>query len=399
MFETEAPATYEYRTRRSLRMILRWGVALSSRPHTAEQWRVYLAGYSGDFLRVADADRLQELGDERSSSGWLGFAGANQDALTAVEERLGTALPPGYRAFLEASDGWLEMGPFVWTMRTTADVGWLRDIEPDLCDLGDEADELLARALLVSADADACYWLLDPADVSDDGEWAAYVWASWYPGLGDRFESFADLVAAERKSFEELNAREGRAVEPAGADELVAQGRQLALRGEAERAAECFESAARKGSGAGQYLAVVMAAFLQPQVHHRIRNDVLGHPHVIEAVGAGRVRAELVPLFLRYESGAWAGRLVKDALGEFGEAPLSPEPPDFIAALEQARELARQGDSEAAWSAVAAAVPRWRSDDPLRIAPLMLLTDPVLRSLVTPQRAAWIATTPKGPEY
>ncbi|MBB4752309.1 hypothetical protein [Actinoplanes lobatus] len=58
------------------------------------------------------------------------------------------------------------MGPFVWTMRTTADVGWLRDIEPELCDAG---DELMARALPVSADADACYGILDPADISDNG--------------------------------------------------------------------------------------------------------------------------------------------------------------------------------------------------------------------------------------
>jgi hypothetical protein len=137
------------------------------RPRTAEQWRAYLAGYSADFLRVADPDRLEELGEERRANGWLGFAGAGADALTAVEARLGAALPPGYRAFLEASDGWLELGPFVWTMRTTADVGWLRDIEPEMCDVGDEDDELIARALLVSADADACYWLLDPSDVDE----------------------------------------------------------------------------------------------------------------------------------------------------------------------------------------------------------------------------------------
>ncbi len=304
-------------------------------------------------------------------------------------------LPAGYRAFLEASDGWLEMGPFVWTMRTTADVGWLRDIEPELCDAGDEDDELMARALLVSADADACYWLLDPADVNDNGEWAAYVWASWYPGLGDRFDSFADLVVAERESFEALSAREGRAVEPAGAAELVDEGRRLALRGDAEGAAERFESAARKGSGTGQYLAVVMAAFLQPQVHHRIRNDVLAHPHVVEAVGAGRVRAELVPLFLQREPSAWAQQFVTEVLGETDGAPGQSEPSEFTTALEQARELARSGDTEAAWSVVAAALPRWHSDDPLCITPLMLLTDPVLRPLVTPQRATWIVTTPR----
>ncbi|MCM4078867.1 SMI1/KNR4 family protein [Paractinoplanes hotanensis] len=74
----------------------------SGSPSTAEQWQVYSARYSADFLRVADADRLDELGDERLASGWLGCAGAGPDALAAVEERLGMTLPPGYSAFLQA---------------------------------------------------------------------------------------------------------------------------------------------------------------------------------------------------------------------------------------------------------------------------------------------------------
>jgi len=68
-------------------------------------------------------------------------------------------------------------------------------------------------------------WLLDPGDVSPDGEWAAYIWASWYPGLGDRHESFAALVDNERTSFEKLRGRDGRPVDPTGADALLAEGR------------------------------------------------------------------------------------------------------------------------------------------------------------------------------
>lgn len=111
------------------------------------------------------------------------------------------------------------------------------------------------------------------------------------------------------------------------------------------------------------------------------------------------MRAELVPLFLQRESGAWARRLVTQALGEAGDVPVPPEPPEFAATLEQAREFARRGGTEAAWSVVAAAVPRWHSDDALCIAPLTLLTDPVLSPLITPQRAAWIATTPRGDDH
>jgi len=106
--------------------------------------------------------------------------------------------------------------------------------------------------------------------------------------------------------------------------------------------------------------------------------------------------AELVPLLLQREFGAWARKLVTKAFGDATDAPISPEPPEFAAALERARELARRGDTEVAWSVVAAAVSRWHSDDPLRIAPLTLLTDPVLSPLLIAQRAAWIATTPRG---
>jgi hypothetical protein len=56
--------------------------------------------------------------------------------------------------------------------------------------------------LLVSGETDAQHWLLDPGDVGTDGEWAAYIWASWYPGLGERLPSFADLFDGERASFD-----------------------------------------------------------------------------------------------------------------------------------------------------------------------------------------------------
>ena len=123
---------------------------------------------------------------------------------------------------------------------------------------------------------------------------------------------------------------------------------------------------------------------------------MLGHPHVIEAAGAGRVRAELVPLFLRHEPGAWAQQLVAEALGEIDNAPAPSDSSGFTAALDRARELARSGDTEGAWTVVAAATAEWHSDDPLRIAPLTLLTDPLLSPLVTPRRAAWIVTTARS---
>lgn len=186
---------------------------------SVEQWQRYLAEYSVEVLRTASDDDLANISTAQRMAGWLGFDGASLESIGLLERRLGLTLPPSYRSFLAVSDGWLNISVFMQTMRTTSDINWLRDVD-DL-DLSDGIEEepipessLADRALLISGDGDAQYWLLDPGDVSTDGEWAAYIWASWYPGLGDRHESFAALVDAERASFEDFSARDGRPVHP-----------------------------------------------------------------------------------------------------------------------------------------------------------------------------------------
>ncbi len=381
---------------------------------TVEQWRRYLAEYSAEVLRVVPEDELHEVGDLQRSAGWLGFDGAGEDRLAALEERLGVRLPQSYRSFLAVSDGWLHISPFMWTMRTSGEVGWLRDADAELWEIlresGTPEETALAdRALLVSGDGDAQYWLLDPGDVSAAGEWAAYVWASWYPGFGKRHDSFAALVDAERASFEELTGRDGRPVHADGADELVAEGRERALQGEVRAAADAFADAAAKGSGSGAYLAVILNAFLDlTHAHHEIRNGIFAHPHVVGEIGLEQVRAEAVPLFLYRSARAglsvaphlqlFAGILTKEEIERidtFVPTPL-PEPPDFQEALHRARTLVQAGATDRAWSFIEAALPRWHSDSPWRIAPVVLLTDPILRDLVTPERARTIVTTPRG---
>ncbi|WP_155369982.1 SMI1/KNR4 family protein [Catellatospora vulcania] len=387
-------------------------MAAGEEPRTVEQWRRYLAEYSADVLRVAEDDELGQVSDAQRASRWLGFDGASAAQLAVLEQRLGTALPPSYRSFLAASDGWLNISTFMWTMRTTGDVGWLRDADPDLLGIlrehaPPEDASLGDRALLVSGDGDAQYWLLDPGDVSPDGEWAAYIWASWYPGLGERHESFAALVDAERSSFEQLNGRAGRPVDPAGAADLLAAGRSLTLQGDADGAADAFARAADKGSGAGTYLAVMLNAFLDPAtVHHQIRNSILAHPHVVEEVGLDQVRAEAVPLFLHRSAidpyrKLFAGILTEeemDAADRFTPPPL-PEPAGFQDALDRGRRLLRDGLPDQAWTVLEASLPGWHADSPHRIAPVILITDPDLRHLITPERARKILKTPRATRH
>ncbi|PDP85414.1 cell wall assembly protein [Glycomyces fuscus] len=401
-----APAPYE-------------GVAwdlVAGKPATAGQWRTYLAEYSADMLRVLEGDEIPHATEEQRAASWLGHEGAAEERIAGLEERLGTRLPPSYRSFLAASDGWTSMGAFMYELRSTRTVGWLGDLRdgaaPDEGYL--EHEDLVGPVLLVSGDGDAQYWLLDAGDVSPDGEWAAYVWASWYPGLGGRHRSFADLVAAERASFEELLGAEGRPVRPEGAEELLARGRRAALRGRVDDAMDAFRRAEEKGSGAAAYLRVVLAAFLDVRgTHHRLRG-LLHRPHVAAEVGTEQIGAEAVPLLLRgagldaHGGAAHAVRALDGILpgpgvpSEEGErrAWLAehrvPEPPAFERALDTARGLAASGAADEAWAVIEEALPGWYPVSPNRIAPVVLLTDAALRPVVTPGRAREVVFTPRG---
>ncbi|MEK8170604.1 SMI1/KNR4 family protein [Streptomyces sp. M19] len=390
-----------------------------SGPRTAEQWRRYLKEYSAEVLRASGEDELHHVSDEQRAAGWLGFEGADEERIRALEERLGKRLPPSLRGFLAASDGWSNLSSFMWEMRTTATIGWVRDVDPDLwsiirgdelpvpLDVGDAEDARFADdALLISMEADAQYWLLDSSDVSEDGEWAAYIWASWYPGFGDRCASFADLVAEERESFEMLSGREGRACTRTGPRTWWPRAARRAARRGQDGAGDLREGH-RQGSGAGAYLRTVLGGFLDMRfAHHEVRNNILAHPHVVDAVGREQVRAEAAALYLRGE--AETGRLGASRLplldglmpeldAEADEddgqvaarnaafaAPPLPEPAAFQEALDVARSLILGGATDDAWDVVEAALPQWRSDAPYRIAPVVLLADPVLRRMMTP---------------
>ncbi|WP_435108370.1 SMI1/KNR4 family protein [Nocardiopsis synnemataformans] len=382
-------------------------------PATAEEWRAYLTEYSADMLRVAEAEG-EEVDEEERTSSWLGNEGAPEERIAAVEERLGRRLPPSYRSFLAASDGWGRMGAFVYELSSAADLEWLGLADMLGLDEEDLEDEgLVGPLLLVSSDTDAQYWFLDAGDVSPDGEWAAHIWASWYPGLGDRHRSFASLVHAERVSFEELSGGEGHPVRSDDAEELLELGRREALAGNVDLALTAFDRAQTQGSAAAAYLKVVLSAFLEPRwVHHELRNALSSR--VVDEIGVEQIRDEAVPLALYGLSldstgnvGPLLGALREVVPGLPGEAEGSvwnawldehraPEPPEFEEALETARVLAARGARDEAWAVIEEALPGWYPTAPNRIAPVVLLTDPALRDVVTRARAREAAFTTRG---
>lgn len=386
-------------------------------PATVEEWRTYLTEYSADMLRVAEAEG-EEVTEEQRASSWLGNEGAPEERIAALEERLGRRLPPSYRSFLAASDGWGRMGTFVYGMSSTAELEWdglANMIGLSEEDLEDEDAGLVGPLMCVAYDADAQFWFLDAGDVSPDGEWAAYIWASWYPGLGDRHRSFASLVHAERVSFEELSGGAGNPVRSDDSEELLELGRREALAGNVDPALTAFDRAQTRGSAAAAYLKVVLSAFLEPRwVHHELRNALSSR--VVDEIGVEQVRAEAVPLALYGLSLDTTGyvrpvlgvlRGVVPGLPEEDEvegsvwrawldAHRTPEPPEFEEALETARGLAARGARDEAWAVIEAALPGWYPTAPNRIAPVVLLTDPALRGVVTRARAREAAFIARG---
>ncbi len=70
--------------------------------------------------------------------------------------------------------------------------------------------------------------------------------------------------------------------------------------------------------------------------------------------------------------------------------------PSFEQAVFVAQALLRQGDPDKAWETIAGHVADWCPVDPAQVAPVVLLTDPLLRQITTPERALSVIRSPRG---
>ncbi|MEZ5398492.1 MAG: hypothetical protein R2729_02420 [Bryobacteraceae bacterium] len=117
-------------------------------------------------------------------------------------------------------------------------------------------------------------------------------------------------------------------------------------------------------------------AFRQTKFETRIRNTTRLRPHVMEDP-VERARTELF----------WAisFRLPEVAFRVAAEHPaiVAFEDTLFLAA-----SLIERGEPAAAWERIAAALPRWNPADRAQVAPVALLTHPVIRPIMTAERRA-----------
>ena len=191
----------------------------------ALDWRGFLQEWSRALL--ASPAVAAQLPRDVVTSRWLGYTGATEEQLARAEARLGTRLPPSYREFLQVSNGWRQLTPFIDQLWSTDEIEWfaVRNQQwidaythpigyNDLPPVSDTAyyvygeaqdcvafrPEYLTTALEISAVGDSAIYLLNRQVVTPDGEWEAWFFANWLPGA-NRYRSFQELMQAEYQRF------------------------------------------------------------------------------------------------------------------------------------------------------------------------------------------------------
>jgi len=175
---------------------------------------------------------LKKYAEATGADKWPGSLGASEQQLIAAEDRLKVKLPPSYRAFLSATNGWRFASDNVPVVRAVENIRWFRKEHKDwyeayqmsaepLCimeqDYFDYAKQdcavfeikHLAQALCISEIGDDAVLLLNPMVVWPDGEWETWFFSNSSPGA-TRYRSFADWMSQELdQSFEQtLNSSE-----------------------------------------------------------------------------------------------------------------------------------------------------------------------------------------------
>jgi len=192
-------------------------------------WRDFLARWSKTFLADEEiaTDILDLLPPSAVASGWLGYPGATESQIAQTEARLGVALPPSYRSFLQVSNGWHRLTEYIYSLWSTSEIDWFSTHNKEIVDIwmenrypvSDEEyfkygeaqhetsfrHEYLQTALQISDWSDSAVCLLNPQVVSADGEWEAWFFAAWMEGAR-RYRSFYDMIRGECHLFLEDRA-------------------------------------------------------------------------------------------------------------------------------------------------------------------------------------------------
>ncbi|WP_067800292.1 SMI1/KNR4 family protein [Actinomadura formosensis] len=420
-----------------------------------EEWRPFLKRWSEEWISSHDPEHDHALDADVAREGWLGFAPAPAKAIARLAERLGLPLPPSLRGFLEVTDGWRDAGMFIYRLGGTAEIGFMRDMDASWIaayghDHGDAeyaaaTGALLRRAVQISLDGDASVLFLDPDDIDDHGEWAAYELASWSGEGPQRKSSFYDLMYDLYASFHALRRPEGETRRTW--DARVEEARLAALGGEIDGPLTVLTEAERFGDTRATLLADQLRTLLQNAGGRRLihafedgwihedpvfASDLLplmfaqherAYPGTSDLAflmrqgGSGSLRLMITDYRARVREPGFRIRFGNDefdravhavldrlsAVPAFG-VPKSEErrhrPGEFVVGtapetLDAERGEARRALDEA-WPAIRDAVRLWRPAGDHHIAPVVLLADPLLAQMIDQERGREILAVPRG---
>ncbi|MET8897019.1 SMI1/KNR4 family protein [Streptomyces albogriseolus] len=382
----------------------------------------------GTFLRrwrdewVPSEDEATELAEGGTTLADLTLASppASEADVADAERRLGTRLPPSYRQFLLASNGWSLRDDSIHQLGAAHEIGWFGDpfgmtpmYRESLDERATEQQVLLAgmweRALQLETDSDMSYALLDPGDTDEDGEWALYVHHGWSGEYPTRYPSFRAYMQRRYESFHAERAQLPEFVNDTtrARDADVARAREEALSGRWEAARELLDVARRYGRPGAWDMLGQLDVLAQGVGHGRTYfGGLVADPHctdeLVPVMALAQVRDSLpgrperpfVPGVETDDSIRSAASAILAGVRD-GSYRYAPDG-DFGQAVAEAREVARIGDTDAAWRVIRAALPSWSPPAPGLLAPLGLLADPVLGPVVTRARGRELLATPRA---
>ncbi|MEV0586727.1 SMI1/KNR4 family protein [Nonomuraea sp. NPDC050310] len=370
-------------------------------------WSSFLHRWNEDCLACPDyADIIPD--------GWAGFPPATEEQVTVVEGRLGVRLPPSLREFLLFSNGWGHTMNFVEGIRSAEELGWVRDLDPMWCEHLEGAEEeaaIFQRGLLICTEADAGCLFLDPGDVDERGEWAAYEVFSWMAEAPRRHDSFYDLMYSMFAAFHHLERPQ--CATQREWDSKVEQARRAALAGALDEAEPVLREAAAFGRDRARVLLFQIDALVGGQDTGLVVSALSrgGRPAGTWELDGSLVAAEILPVLhlehlrtnhhlqsstfshLRKYGTEPIKQLVGDYLAKAGEAGFRVVVgnAEFDAAVQAAI-----ADPDTAWPRIREALALWRPLSEDHIAPASLMADPRLAGLITPERGREILMTRRG---
>ncbi|WP_157963553.1 SMI1/KNR4 family protein [Actinocorallia populi] len=387
-------------------------------------WRSFLSRWSQERIDEHDVRQHKPLDPEAVRGRWLGFPAATDIEIEQAEARIGRALPPSYRAFLQTTNGWASEEFPVFRLRSVEEIGWLRELEPlwtepwtdeddeDLDEYAKETATLFDRSLLVSGEADLTIVLLDPDDVDENGDWAVYRYSSWSHDEPKRHANLLDYLASGHDWWLE-HTRERRALMDAQ-EAATDRGRDAALAGDLETALAELNVAVRSPELRPGILLGQLQLFLSEYEEGKRRVSrpfFLAHWREEHATDPLIIR-EFLPLLLREEHEATPNdrmpslqaalradhpglqRLVDRHRAQNAAIPADFGNPEFDTLIKTAL-TAHPEPSEALWQAVLHAMPHWRPRSHDHLAPVVLLAHPALAALITPERGRELLSVPR----